>query len=47
MAISEPGDPPASSRGEPGFASRKVESIVSTQRLLSINTGLSSLKAAL
>src|SRR5918996_192394 len=48
MAISEPGDPPpAPSRGEPGSASGKVESIVSTQRLLTINTGSSSLKAAL
>jgi hypothetical protein len=47
LAISEPGDPPAPSRGEPGSASREVESIVSTQRLLTINTGSSSLKAAL
>src|SRR5918998_3910247 len=47
MAISEPGDPPAVSRVEPGSASGKVESIVSTQRLLTINTGSSSLKAAL
>src|SRR5918994_5376907 len=47
MAISESGDPPAPSRGEPGSASRKVESIVSTQRLLTINPGSSSLKAAL
>src|SRR5918992_506330 len=47
LAISEPGDPPAPSRGEPGSASGKVESIVSTQRLLTINTGSSSLKAAL
>src|SRR5918995_4165126 len=47
MAISEPGDPLAPSRGEPGSASRKGESIVSTQRLLTINTGSSSLKAAL
>src|SRR5918997_7181442 len=47
MAISEPGDPPAAFHGEPGSASRKGESIVSTQRLLTINTGSSSLKAAL
>src|SRR5919112_2622674 len=47
MAISEPGDPPAASRGEPGSASGKVESIVGAQRLLTINTGSSSLKAAL
>src|SRR5215213_8890415 len=47
MAISEPGDPPAASRVEPGSDSGKVESIVSTQRLLTINTGSSSLKAAL
>src|ERR687893_1351429 len=47
MAISEPGDPPAPSRGEPGSASGKVESIVGARRLLTINTGSSSLKAAL
>src|ERR687889_823006 len=47
LAISEPGDPPAASRGEPGSASGKVESIVGAQRLLTINTGSSSLKAAL
>src|SRR5215218_104137 len=47
MAISEPGNLPAVSRVEPGSASGKVESIVSTQRLLTINTGSSSLKAAL
>src|SRR5215212_1554826 len=47
MAISEPGDPPAASRVEPGSASGKVESIVGAQRLLTINTGSSSLKAAL
>src|ERR687895_2720770 len=45
--MSEPGDPPAAFHGEPGSASRKGESIVSTQRLLTINTGSSSLKAAL
>jgi acetate kinase len=47
MATSEPGDPPAAFRGEPGSASRKVESIVDARRLLTINTGSSSLKAAL
>jgi len=47
MAISEPGDPPAAFRGEPGSASGKVESIVDARRLLTINTGSSSLKAAL
>ena len=47
MAISEPGDPPAASRVEPGSASGKVEIIVGAQRLLTINTGSSSLKAAL
>src|ERR671920_2468934 len=47
MTISEPGDPPAAFRGEPGSASGKVESIVGAQRLLTINTGSSSLKAAL
>src|ERR687897_752215 len=47
MEISEPGDPPAASRGEPGSASGKVESIVGARRLLTINTGSSSLKAAL
>src|ERR687898_2155712 len=47
MAISEPGNPPAASRGKPGSASGKVESIVGAQRLLTINTGSSSLKAAL
>src|SRR5215204_5155360 len=47
MAISEPGDPPVVSRVEPGSASGKVESIVGAQRLLTINTGSSSLKAAL
>jgi Phage integrase, N-terminal SAM-like domain len=41
MAISEPGDPPASFRGEPGSASGKVESIVDARRLLTINTGSS------
>src|SRR5918998_2861789 len=47
MAISEPGDPPAALRGEPGSASGGVESIVDARRLLTINTGSSSLKAAL
>src|SRR5919112_1655880 len=47
MAISEPGDSPAPSRGEPGSASGKVASIVGARRLLTINTGSSSLKAAL
>jgi acetate kinase len=47
LAISEPGDPPAPSRGEPGSASGKGESIVGARRLLTINTGSSSLKAAL
>jgi hypothetical protein len=46
MAISEPGDPPAVFRGEPGSAPGKVESIVDARRLLTINTGSSSLKAA-
>ena len=47
MAISEPGDPPAAFRGEPGSASGKVEGIADARRLLTINTGSSSLKAAL
>src|SRR5215207_8568350 len=47
MAIPEPGDPPAASRVEPGSASGKVASIVGGRRLLTINTGSSSLKAAL
>src|SRR5215217_9209804 len=47
MAISVPGDPPAAFRGELGSASGKVESIVDARRLLTINTGSSSLKAAL
>src|SRR5215208_3753601 len=47
MAISEPGDPPTAFRGEPGSASGKAESIVDARRLLTINTGSSSLKAAL
>src|SRR5215212_1104965 len=47
MAISGPGDPPVASRVEPGSASGKVESIVGAQQLLTINTGSSSLKAAL
>src|ERR671917_779045 len=47
MEISEPGDPPAAFRGEPGSASGKVEGIADARRLLTINTGSSSLKAAL
>src|SRR5919112_1215520 len=47
LTLSEPGDPPAAFRGEPGSASGKVESIVGARRLLTINTGSSSLKAAL
>src|SRR5215210_3846285 len=47
MATSGPGDPPTASRVEPGSASGKVESLVGAQRLLTINTGSSSLKAAL
>src|SRR4051795_13579045 len=47
MAISQPGDPPAASCVEPGSASGRVESMVGAQRLLTINTGSSSLKAAL
>src|SRR5215218_11524278 len=47
MAIPEPGDPPAASRVESGSASGKVASIVGARRLLTINTGSSSLKAAL
>src|SRR5918995_1908221 len=47
MAVSEPGDPPASSRGDIGSTSEKVESIMGARRLLTINTGSSSLKAAL
>src|ERR671929_1626927 len=46
MATPEPDDPPATSCGEPGSASGKVENIVSGRRLLTINTGSSSLKAA-
>src|ERR671926_496129 len=48
MAISEPDDPLAApSGGEPGSASGKVQSISGGRRLLTINTGSSSLKAAL
>src|SRR5919199_3089825 len=47
MAVSEPGDPPAASRGDIGSASGKVVGIVGGWRLLTINTGSSSLKAAL
>src|ERR671912_351699 len=47
MEMPEPGDPPAACRVEPGSASGKVESIVGAQRLLTINTGSSSLKAVL
>src|SRR5919199_6265785 len=46
MAVSEPGDPPAASRGDIGSASGKVVGIVGGWRLLTINTGSSSLKAA-
>jgi hypothetical protein len=41
MAVSEPGDPPAASRGDIGSASGKVESIVGARRLLTINGGSS------
>ena len=47
MAISEPDGPSPASRGEPASAPGKVESIEDGQRLLTINTGSSSLKAAL
>jgi hypothetical protein len=47
LAISEPGDPPAACRSESGSASGMVESILGARRLLTINTGSSSLKAAL
>src|SRR5919112_733956 len=47
MAISEPGDLPAASLGEPGSASGADEGIVGVRHLLTINTGSSSLKAAL
>src|SRR5215212_9033155 len=47
MAISEPGDPQAAFRGKPGSASGRAESIADARRLLTINTGSSSLKAAL
>jgi hypothetical protein len=47
MAMSEPGDPPGVFRGGPGSASGKVEGIVRARLLLTINTGSSSLKAAL
>src|SRR5918997_1609360 len=47
MAVLEPGDPPAAFCGEPGSASGKVASIVAARLLLTINTGSSSLKAAL
>ncbi len=47
MAVSEPGGPPVAFRGEPGSASGKAERLVGTRCLLTINTGSSSLKAAL
>src|SRR3712207_5311259 len=47
MPIPEPGDSPAVFRGEPGSASANAESTVDVRRLLTINTGSSSLKAAL
>ena len=47
MAISEPDGPSPASRREPASAPGKVESIEDGQRLLTINTGSSSLKAAL
>src|SRR5919199_1287206 len=47
MATSEPNGPSPASCGEPASALGKVESIEDGQRLLTINTGSSSLKAAL
>src|ERR671932_2212350 len=47
MAVSEPSGSPPASCGEPASALGKVESIEDGQRLLTINTGSSSLKAAL
>jgi acetate kinase len=47
MAISEPSGSSPASYGEPASALGKVESIEDGQRLLTINTGSSSLKAAL
>src|SRR5919202_2299636 len=47
MAVSEPSGSPPASCGEPAPALGKVESIEDGQRLLTINTGSSSLKAAL
>jgi protein-disulfide isomerase len=47
MVVSEPGDPQAAFRAEPGSASGRAESIADARRLLTINTGSSSLKAAL
>jgi xylulose-5-phosphate/fructose-6-phosphate phosphoketolase len=46
MTISEPGDPPAALRKEPGFASRRAERIVDARRMLTINNGSSRLKVA-
>jgi acetate kinase len=46
-SISEPDDPAGTFRGGAGSASGKVESIVGGRHLLTINTGSSSLKAAL
>src|ERR671932_1066363 len=47
MAVSEPSGSPPASCGEPASALGKVESVEDGQRLLTINTGSSSLKAAL
>src|SRR5918997_2737456 len=47
MPIPEPGDSPAAFGGEPVSASANAESAVNARRLLTINTGSSSLKAAL
>jgi hypothetical protein len=47
MAVPEPGDPSRAFRGRSGSASGKVEGIVGARWLLTINTGSSSLKAAL
>src|SRR5215218_10103569 len=47
MAISGSGDLPGAFRTGPGSASGKVEALVGTRSLLTINTGSSSLKAAL
>jgi hypothetical protein len=47
MALLEPGDPSGTFRRRPGSASGKVEGIVGARWLLTINTGSSSLQAAL